>query len=111
MPLRPTTISRDELFGRTSDVREVSIFDRGDEIMVGRKGKRPTEESERLIKEFIYTSKKPVTFLDICQHLGRKPGAHFRAMVDKMVKAGEVVKTSDYAAGPSIPRHLYRRAK
>jgi len=111
MPIKLTTISGDELFGRTSDVRDMPILRDEAEIMVGRKGKRSTEESERLIKEFIFTSRKPVTFLDICQHLGRKPGAHFRAMLDQMVKSGEVIKSSDYGAGPSIPRHLYRRAR
>lgn len=111
MPMKPTTITRDELFGRTSDVREMPNFGMEAEIMVGRKGKRTQDESERLIKEFIYRSKKPVTFLDICQHLGRKPAAHFRKMLDKMVESGEVLKSADYAAGPSIPRYLYRRAR
>lgn len=78
--------------------------------MVGRKGKRSPDESARLIKEFIYRSSKPVTFLDICQYLERKPSPHFRAMLDKMVNDGEVIKSADYGAGPSIPRYLYRRA-
>lgn len=113
MPLRPTTIDREELdklLGRTTDVRRLPISEQGGEHMVGRVGKRSPEESVRLIKEFIYRSKKPVTFLQICQHLERKPSAHFRAMLDKMVNDGEVIKSADYGAGPSIPRYLYRRA-
>lgn len=114
MAVKQTTITReelDQLFGRASNVREIGNLKQEGNLMAGRKGKRSTDESIRLIKEFIFASKKPVTFLDIMQHLGRKPAPHFRAMLDKMVSDGEVVKTSDYGAGPLIPRHLYRRAK
>lgn len=110
MGIKQTTITRDEIdrvLGRTSDVRHLQNLKQETETMAGRKGKRTPEESERLIREYIYQAKKPVTFLQICQYLDRKPSPHFRAMVDAMVDTGELKKTSDYGAGPSIPRHLY----
>lgn len=111
MPIKNTTITREELdkmFGRrTSDVRDLPILKQEGKTMAGREGKRSQAESERLIREYIYQAKKPVTFTQICEHLDRRPAGHLRAMVEAMVKSGELKKDFDYEAGPSIPRHLY----
>ena len=111
MSLKNTTITRDEIdqmFGRrTSDVRDLPILKQEGQTMAGRVGKRSQQESERLIREYIYQAKKPVTFTQICEYLDRRPAGHLRAMVDAMVASGEVKKEHDYEAGPSIPRFLY----
>jgi len=75
--------------------------------VVGRRGKRAVQETETLIREFIASSKEPVTLLQICDHLERSVAPHYRAILARLVEAGEVNRTEDYGAGPSIPRYLY----
>lgn len=79
--------------------------------VVGRRGKRSVQETETLIREFVASSKEPVTLLQICDHLDRSVAPHYRAILARMVDAGEVRMTMDYGAGPSIPRYLYQRAR
>lgn len=111
MPVKNTTITRDEIDAmfnrRTSDVRDLPILKQEGQTMAGREGKRSQAESERLIREYIYQAKKPVTFTQICGYLDRRPAEHLRKMVDAMVKSGEVKREHDFEAGPSIPRFLY----
>lgn len=96
------------VYGSTLDVRhldEKSKQEAGQ--MAGRKGKRPIEESKTLILNFITAAEKPVTLLEICDHLGRKPAPHYRAILNELVASKIVKKEHDFEAGPSIPRFLY----
>ncbi len=78
--------------------------------MVGRRGKRSTEESEALIREFILGAKGPVTMLQICDSIGRVPAPHFRAMVSRLVASGEVQKIEEIGEGGNLPRFKYWRS-
>lgn len=73
--------------------------------------RRSAEETEKLIKSFLKSQKKPVPLMDICNHLERRPGPHLRRIMDMLIARGEVDQSEDYGAGPSIPRHLYRMAR
>lgn len=77
--------------------------------MVGRRGKRSMSESETLIKNFILGSSEPVTMLQICDHIGRKPAPHFRAIVDNLVNTGQVARAQDHSVGGNLPRYWYWR--
>jgi hypothetical protein len=79
--------------------------------MAGRRGKRSLEVSKTLILNFIAEAKEPVTFLEICDHLERKPSPHFRIILRDLMAAGDVVQEMDYGAGPLLPRFLYSLAK
>lgn len=81
----------------------------GSKAMVGRRDKRPLVESEVLIKTFILEAETPVTMLQICDHIGRKPSPQFRAVVDEMVKRGEVAKAADTAMAGNLPKYWYWR--
>lgn len=73
--------------------------------------RRTPEDSERLIKEFIYKQKKPALFLDICDALDRKPSALLRALVNDMVRRGVLVKTEHPSIAGNIPTFKYQRPK
>ncbi len=77
--------------------------------MVGRRGKRSTEESALLIKTFILNAQKPVTMLQICDHIQRAPAPHFRAIVNNLVRVGIIDKFEDVSEGGNLPRYLYWR--
>lgn len=77
--------------------------------MVGRRGKRSMAESETLIRNFILQSENPVTMLQICDHIGRSPAPHFRAIVDELVRTGQVAKAVDTSVGGNLPRYWYWR--
>jgi len=82
----------------------------GQEETVGRKRRperRTPEESERLIREFIWKQKKAVTFIQICDHLERGESAIFRRILDRMVESGEVIKETDWQGASLIPRYKY----
>lgn len=96
------------VYGSTLDVRDLSGNPKQEAgQMAGRKGKRPIEESKSLILNFIAGAEKPVTLLEICDHLGRKPAPHYRAILNELVATGKVKREHDFEAGPSIPRFLY----
>jgi len=99
------------VFGRAS-VAEVSHLENqeGSEVSVGRRRKqqrRSADKTKKLIKEFMAMENRPVTMLEICTMLGREPAPHFRTFMREMEQAGEIEKSEDYGAGPSIPRFLY----
>lgn len=73
--------------------------------------RRTPEESERLIRDFIYKQKKPALFLDICDHLERKPSAMLRALVNDMVARGVLIKTDHPSIAGNIPTYKYSRPK
>jgi len=99
------------VLGRASVAEPSHLQNReGEEIAVGRGKKqqrRSSEATKKLIKEFMAGADRPVTMLEICEMLKREPAPHFRAFMREMEQAGEVQKTEDYGAGPSIPRFLY----
>jgi len=96
------------VYGRTTNVRDLPQNQGGEaKAMAGRKGKRPLQETETLILTFIAGSKTPVTLMQICEHLERKPAPHYRAILRDLEARGKIIKTEDYEAGPSIPRFLY----
>lgn len=78
--------------------------------MVGRRGKRSLAESETLIKNFILGADRPVTMLQICDHIQRAPAPHFRAIVNNLIEAGLVQRFDDVSEGGNLPRYLYWRA-
>lgn len=78
--------------------------------MVGRRGKRSLAESETLIKNFILGAEEPVTMLQICDHIGRAPAPHFRAIVNNLIEAGLVKRFDGVSEGGNLPRYLYWRA-
>jgi len=110
------TISRDEineyLEGRASN----ALFKpqnagraTGEAVGQVRKDRRRSkEQSETLIKEFLMAQSEDVVFLDICDHLNRRPSPILRLILEEMVGRGEVILTQDFGAGPLIARHLYR---
>jgi len=77
--------------------------------VVGRRGKRSMAESGTLIKNFILEANKPVTMLQICDHIGRAPAPHFRRIVNDLVNTGQVDKFEDVSEGGNLPRYLYWR--
>ncbi len=98
--------------GRALNARELALKKEQEvKPMAGRRGKRSLQESEALILKFIAGAKKPVTFLEICDHLERKPAPHFRAIIDRLVQTRLVQKDEDYGAGPLIPRFKYSLRK
>ncbi len=109
------TFKMDELkksvFGSASNAQEM-VPEKREEIkpMVGRRGKRSTEASEALIREFILGADGPVTMLQICDHIGRVPAPHFRAMVARLVASGEAQKIEEIGEGGNLPRFKYWRS-
>lgn len=98
--------------GRALNARELALKKQEEvKAVAGRRGKRSPQESEALILKFIAGAKKPVTFLEICDHLERKPAPHFRAILDRLVATGLLKKSEDYGAGPLIPRFFYSLRK
>lgn len=94
--------------GRALNARELPLKKaEGTRAMVGRRDKRPLAESEMLIKSFILESSEPVTMLQICDHIGRKPSPQFRAVVDNLVKTGQVARASDQSMAGNLPRFWY----
>lgn len=77
--------------------------------MVGRRGKRSMAESEVLIKSFILQAVEPVTMFEICDHIGRRPAPHFRAIVDELVRTGQVAKAQDTSMSGNLPKYWYWR--
>lgn len=99
-------------FGRALNAQELAKKQQeAVKPLAGRRGKRSLEVSKTLIWNFIAGANRPVTFLEICDHLERKPAPHFRAIVDDLVKSEAVVREMDYEAGPNLPRFLYSLAK
>lgn len=108
------TISIEELqrsvHGHAFNAQELPLKKaQGGMHMVGRRGKRSMSESETLIKNFILGSDEPVTMLQICDHIGRKPAPHFRAIVDNLVNTGQVARAQDHSVGGNLPRYWYWR--
>lgn len=81
----------------------------GGKTMVGRRDKRSMAESEVLIKRFILGAVEPVTMLEICDHIGRKPAPHFRAIVNHLVATGQVAKGEETSVGGNLPKFWYWR--
>lgn len=75
---------------------------------VRREKKRLKGESEILIREFMSQQTEGVLFLDICDHLNRRPSPILRQIVNDMVLSGELVREEDFGAGPLIARHIYK---
>jgi hypothetical protein len=75
---------------------------------VRRDRRRTKEQSEKLIREFLYSQTEPVVFLDIMDHLERRESPILRRIIEEMVASGEVEQTQDFGAGPLIPRYLYQ---
>lgn len=75
---------------------------------VRRDRRRTKEQSEILIREFLWAQHEPVVFLDICDYLQRRPSPILRQIVNDLVASGEVEETTDFGAGPLIARHLYQ---
>lgn len=99
-------------FGRALNAQEMASKNQeGVKPMAGRRGKRSLQESEALIIKFVAGAKKPVTFLEICDSLERKPAPHFRAIIDRLVEAKLFKKDEDFGAGPLIPRFKYSLRK
>ena len=111
------TFSMDELkqsFGLSSasDARQKaksSPVETGEAVgQVRRDRRRTKDDSERLIREFLWAQDDWVLFLDICDALNRRPNRLLRQIVNDMVASGELLQEVDHGAGPLIPRHLYR---
>lgn len=75
---------------------------------VRRDRRRTKEQSEKLIKEFLWAQTGAVVFLDICDYLERRPSPILRQIVEEMAARGEVIIEQDFGAGPLIARNLYR---
>lgn len=75
---------------------------------VRRERRRSKDESEKLIREFLWNQSEDVVFLDICDHLNRRPSPILRQIVEGMVERGELIVSQDFGAGPLIARNLYR---
>lgn len=110
------TLNMNELmdsdFGRALNARQLAQKEQeGMKPMAGRRGKRSIGDSRTLILNFIAGAKEPVTFLEICDHLERKPSPHFRAILRELMAAGQVDQLHDFGAGPLLPRFLYTLAK
>jgi len=75
---------------------------------VRRDRRRTKEQSETLIREFLLSQSENVVFLDICDHLERRPSPALRRILEEMVASGEVIMEQDFGAGPLIARNLYR---
>jgi hypothetical protein len=100
----------DSEIGRAFNARELAAKNQeGTKRMVGRRDKRPLAESEVLIKTFILGAEEPVTMLQICDHIGRKPSPQFRAVVDRLVATGQVAKAADQSMSGNLPRFWYWR--
>lgn len=98
--------------GRALNARELALKKQQEvKPMAGRRGKRSLQESEALIIKFVAGAKKPVTFLEICDSLERKPAPHFRAIIDRLIETGLFKRDEDYGAGPLIPRFKYSLRK
>ena len=96
--------------GHAFNARELAPKEQeGTRRMAGRRGKRPTAETETLIKNFILGSAEPVTMLQILDHIERKPAPHFRAIVDELVRSGQVARAQDHSVGGNLPRFWYWR--
>ncbi len=99
-------------FGRALNAQELEQKSQeGTKPMAGRRGKRSLEVSRTLIFNFIAGANEPVTFLEICDHLERKPSPHFRTILKELMASGQVEQTMDYGAGPLLPRFLYSLPK
>lgn len=82
---------------------------RGEAVgQVRRDRRRTKEQSEVLIREFLWAQTEAVVFLDICDYLQRRPSPILRQIVEELVKSGEVIQEQDFGAGPLIARNLYR---
>jgi hypothetical protein len=94
--------------GRAFNARELTPK-KAEEVIrvVGRRGKRSLADSEMLIKNYILGSEEPVTMLQILDHIGRAPAPHFRAIVNRLVETGEIVKAVDMSVGGNLPRFWY----
>lgn len=102
---------RESVLGRASDVRiKPEKRDQGGGTAVGRRKRRTVEETRELIRSFMAEQNEPVPLMDICEYLDREPSAQLRAIMRDLETAGEIVTSSDYGAGPSIPRFLYGRS-
>lgn len=97
--------------GRAFNAQELTSKSReAAHTVVGRRGKRSMDESKTLIRNFILGAGRPVSMMDICDHISRRPAPHFRAILEDLEAAGEIVKTHDFGAGPLIPRYWWERA-
>lgn len=103
---------RKSVFGSASDAHQIVKNPRpvrGEVVgELRREKRRLRSESEQLIRDFLAGQKNAVLFLDICDHLQRRPSPLLRQIVSDMVTSGELIQEVDYGAGPLIARHLYR---
>lgn len=81
----------------------------GKKTMVGRRDKRPMAQSEVLIKKFILEAIEPVTMLEICDYIGRSPSPQYRAIVNELVRTGQVAKAEDTSMAGNLPKYWYWR--
>ena len=96
--------------GRALNAREMPLKKaEGFKSMAGRRDKRPLAESGRLIKRFILEADRPVTMIQICDHIGRKPSPQYRAVVDNLVNMGQVAKAADTSLAGNLPKYWYWR--
>lgn len=112
MPTISMSDLMDSEIGRAFNAQEIARKEQeATKLMAGRRGKRSLEVSKTLILSFIAQATEPVTFLEICDHLQRKPSPHFRLILKDLMTSGDVVQEMDYGAGPLLPRFLYSLAK
>lgn len=91
-----------------------SILTSEEVTRVGRRKKdrrRTADETSKLIKKHLTKQGGWTTLLSICEALDRDPGPHLRRILDTMIQDGEVLRKTDYGAGPSIPRYLYKAVR
>lgn len=99
---------RRALDGSASNAQQLVVKStRQEKPMAGRRGKRSSDESLALIKKFILEAEKPVTLLQICDSINRRPSPAFRAMINGLVASGEVVKFDDVGSGGNLQRFWY----
>jgi hypothetical protein len=78
---------------------------------VRRDNRRLKNETEELIREYMQSQTDDVLLLDICDALKRRPSPIIRDIVTAMVDSGELQRSIDYGAGPTLPRYLYRMSR
>jgi len=119
MPEKKFTFSRDDLMAvemeSASDARLKTKNDgstRGGMAgQVRRDNRRLKNETEQLIREYMQGQTDDVLLLDICDALNRRPSPIIRDIVAAMVESGELERSEDNGAGPTLKRYLYRMSR
>ena len=83
-------------------------YQRGRDKAMGRVVRRTVEETKMLIMTCVFEAGRPVTFLEICDYLERRPTPHLRGIVNEIAKDGQLLQEADEAPGGIMPRFWYR---